>query len=978
MRIINTLQELVYDMSENLRLILCRPDRSEIGELNNCIHDRNLHLLLKGISELSFTVPLYVEDRRTHKKIRNKFYDLIKNDYMVCAYNMKTNQKHYFTILNSDCDIEVGLKGEKKVQCYSSEVILTRNEFPPCEGTFQLYKDNNEDTPFKSDGILNFIEGITNWKIGYVSKKAKGDTYVYDENNQQQLERKHRIFSIGTGQNIMQVLTGDIAKSYDVIFLFDTDKEEINVYSTDEIGEDKGFYLSDRKFLRHINKKQDGNNIVTKLHIYGDSNISIEEINPLGTDFIEDLSYYRTDEYMEQDLLEAYDKYDQLLIKNQVIFEDLLKQLNKKECELSDLEKDLIHQKSKVGQAKDTLNFKIHEGITNTKSYNDDLKLEQGKCDNIEQLIKFKNIEIENIQNQINRLSEENKKENNFTKEQLNVIQRLTREGTWNNENYFDKKELFEAGKKAIKIKNKPEITFNITVQDLLKDKRNRDIDKLVLGDKIYLDIKELNNIVCLKMIEFNYHDLNNKSEFSIVVSNFDEKNDINRYFSNGSIQNAKTNNTVSNKKFKWNQAEIANMKINEVINNDLDASKNAVLAGNSQAIRIDGHGAEFKNIHDSNRQLKIINDVIAMTKDNWDTANVAITPEGIVAATLIGRILIGEDLILEHDNNYFKFDSSGIRIKADKFILEGIGHDDSLKAQLELLRNEINLSVKKGDVVSEINMSEGKVKIDADHIELQGFVTMKDLANNGKPTIIDGGLIKTGVLKGIELYGVKITGSDGYFGKVESQSFISRGRSWFHQTVQVQNALEIGGDEHQGYVGCRGNIMIDGGDFGCGNGGIEGKGNGSFAGNLTVGGHKNCMIQTKDYGKVLMNAYEFDEPLLGHKGFGKTDNKGKCFIELSDRIQQVIDTTKPYHFEIQTYDGQVNKIKRFPTYVIVEGTPNIEFSWTLTGRDKRFSNETISNIENREIDKHDNNSKVIESILMKDYISDIEDKLMN
>ena len=61
-----------------------------------------------------------------------------------------------------------------------------------------------------------------------------------------------------------------------------------------------------------------------------------------------------------------------------------------------------------------------------------------------------------------------------------------------------------------------------------------------------------------------------------------------------------------------------------------------------------------------NDEQLALINDLIAMTDDRWETCRVAISPEGIMAEELIGKIIIGEKLYLGNGENSFKVDKVG------------------------------------------------------------------------------------------------------------------------------------------------------------------------------------------------------------------------------------------------------------------------------------------------------------------------------
>lgn len=84
------------------------------------------------------------------------------------------------------------------------------------------------------------------------------------------------------------------------------------------------------------------------------------------------------------------------------------------------------------------------------------------------------------------------------------------------------------------------------------------------------------------------------------------------------------------------------------------------------------------------------------------------------------------------------------------------------MKANFSVTINGINSEVSKkvnfNEIISRINQSAEAVKIDANKINLQGYVTMSNLGTPGQ-TVIDGRNIKTGFIEAIQLIAPHITG---------------------------------------------------------------------------------------------------------------------------------------------------------------------------------------------------------------------------
>lgn len=122
---------------------------------------------------------------------------------------------------------------------------------------------------------------------------------------------------------------------------------------------------------------------------------------------------------------------------------------------------------------------------------------------------------------------------------------------------------------------------------------------------------------------------------------------------------------------------------VNDWVENGLDATNTMIIGGaDNQTQTWDEHGMLFKRYDDisdsySDTQLKIINSTISITDDNWKTVKTAIgryfyfdpvTNElkeayGVNGETIIGKLLLGENLGIYSENNSLTFDRNGLII---------------------------------------------------------------------------------------------------------------------------------------------------------------------------------------------------------------------------------------------------------------------------------------------------------------------------
>ena len=138
----------------------------------------------------------------------------------------------------------------------------------------------------------------------------------------------------------------------------------------------------------------------------------------------------------------------------------------------------------------------------------------------------------------------------------------------------------------------------------------------------------------------------------------------------------------------------------------------------------------------------------------------------------------------------------------------------DELNAKLNLTANNFSVEVRKkvnfNEIISTINQSAEGIKINANKVDLNGYVTMKNLGTPGA-TIIDGRNIKTGFIEAIQLIAPHITGktrmylengsmlsSDGtanfknFYG-MPGGSFAVESEAWFNNTVHAKSFLVNG-----------------------------------------------------------------------------------------------------------------------------------------------------------------------------------------
>ena len=117
----------------------------------------------------------------------------------------------------------------------------------------------------------------------------------------------------------------------------------------------------------------------------------------------------------------------------------------------------------------------------------------------------------------------------------------------------------------------------------------------------------------------------------------------------------------------------------------------------------------------------------------------------------------------------------------------------------------------------------------------------------------------------------------------------------------------------------------------------------------LLVHGTKNRVVSTKNYGDVLLNAYETPRPTFADTGRAQISNDGFCYIDMDLVFLETIDTVHDYTYFLTKYgqgDLWVRKDLSTKEYFVVEGTPNLEFSWKIEAVQRDYNTYNLEKFE--------------------------------
>ncbi|MCH5267773.1 MAG: hypothetical protein J1E62_05450 [Lachnospiraceae bacterium] len=203
--------------------------------------------------------------------------------------------------------------------------------------------------------------------------------------------------------------------------------------------------------------------------------------------------------------------------------------------------------------------------------------------------------------------------------------------------------------------------------------------DKFQLGNYIYMIIDDIVHTMRLISITYDYDDISHCSiEFSEIVSKTSNEDKISDILSQAS-------SLASNAKIITRQAEegaSAKSALDIIKNDALNIANSRIVTADDQSFIMDKYGITGKYIdpvsgETSNEQIRIINNLLCFTDDNWKHTRTALgkitylnpqtreyeTNYGLIADTIIGNLVMSEKLIVSNEKNTVCIDGDGITL---------------------------------------------------------------------------------------------------------------------------------------------------------------------------------------------------------------------------------------------------------------------------------------------------------------------------
>lgn len=106
----------------------------------------------------------------------------------------------------------------------------------------------------------------------------------------------------------------------------------------------------------------------------------------------------------------------------------------------------------------------------------------------------------------------------------------------------------------------------------------------------------------------------------------------------------------------------------------------------------------------------------------------------------------------------------------------------------------------------------------------------------------------------------------------------------------------------------------------------------------------KPRVVDTPDFGKRLLYAFETPTPMFADVGSAVIDDTGTVYIFIDDIFAETVVTDIEYQVFIQKYgEGNCWVSERNPNYITVSGTPGLEFGWEIHAKQVDTNQERLT-----------------------------------
>lgn len=188
----------------------------------------------------------------------------------------------------------------------------------------------------------------TGWHVGYVSPKVlyKSKETILDNVTGEiivELTKEEKLrYQESVSSNWYDFINDDISEQFECFPVFNSYDKTVDLYDDEELGDDPNLILSYDNYLKSMEKEDDTEDITTVLTLSGNDDLTISEVNPSGDTYVENFSYFMENEEMSTELINALNKYYQMVNVRAVTWNQLRTEKEEKTATLTQKKNRLL------------------------------------------------------------------------------------------------------------------------------------------------------------------------------------------------------------------------------------------------------------------------------------------------------------------------------------------------------------------------------------------------------------------------------------------------------------------------------------------------------------------------------------------------------------------------------------------------------------------------------------------------------------
>lgn len=579
----------------------------------------------------------------------------------------------------------------KEISCHSVDKEIKRNECPLLdEGSYYFYSKENDEGTVTEGIIQKQMSLLPKWTLGFVSNDLKDKTAYFDGENK--------------SNNAYEFLWEEIEEAYECVIDVDFISRTLSFYSLE-------YYATHHRTDIHLSKSNDLKEVVieskdddcfTAITVKQNDNLSLVYSNPNGSETLYNFTHCFNDmsPELQAALTKWQEKYEATILPYRTLSEQWANALD----DLTNAEKDLDILKEELNNLKIQRDSIINSTVSDTAKQTDlnnissQISAKEQAISAQENVITTKKANIkttyeEPLQAYANECSlsltaKDTSGNLIFTQDLLNELSAYINPAEYSDdyitqtddmkytEIYQQSNKLFDRAKRELKKLSTQSYTFSVENNSFLFNKKFERFSKqLVPGSIVYLETSDdTMEQVHLTNFSIDYDDCS----VSFTFGNKYDENDLKSLFDDvfGSVKTSAA--AVKYLKNIVNDQRSELEKQRDYIDNVLTLTKDHALTSNHQTVVVDDSGYWGRKLlldkdgnvqYDTrgnplyeNEQLKIINNGVYLTTDNWGSLATAVGKiylyhdeetgkdvfrYGVAGDLIVGKLFLGKELTL-------------------------------------------------------------------------------------------------------------------------------------------------------------------------------------------------------------------------------------------------------------------------------------------------------------------------------------------